>query len=87
MSPLLRTGDSIYVEPINAKDLSAGDILVYKTQGNMVAHRLIRILRSNGKFMFRTKGDTFSSADSLIREADLIGRVYATGEIRHGPEF
>ena len=80
MSPLLRTGDSIYVEPVKAEDLSAGDILVYKTQGNMVAHRLIRILRSNGKFMFLTKGDTFSSADSLLKESDLIGRVYATGK-------
>jgi signal peptidase I len=80
MSPVLRTGDSIYVEPVKAEDLSTGDILVYKTQGNMVAHRLIRILRSNGKFMFLTKGDTFSSADSLLKESDLIGRVYATGK-------
>jgi protein involved in polysaccharide export with SLBB domain len=85
MSPLLRTGDSIYVEPVKAKDLSAGDILVYKTEGNMVAHRLIRILRSNGKFMFLTKGDTFSSADSLLKESDLIGRVYATG--KHGADL
>jgi polysaccharide export outer membrane protein len=80
MSPVLRTGDPIYVEPVKAEDLSTGDILVYKTQGNMVAHRLIRILRSNGKFMFLTKGDTFSSADSLLKESDLIGRVYATGK-------
>jgi signal peptidase I len=80
MSPVLRTGDPIYVEPVKAEDLAAGDILVYKTQGNMVAHRLIRILRSNGKFMFLTKGDTFSSVDSLLKESDLIGRVYATGK-------
>jgi polysaccharide export outer membrane protein len=80
MSPVLRTGDSIYVEPVTAEDLSAGDILVYKTEGNMVAHRLIRILRSNGKFMFLTKGDTFSSADRLLKESDLIGRVYAAGK-------
>lgn len=80
MSPVLRTGDSIYVEPVKSEDLSAGDILVYRTEGSMVAHRLIRILRSNGKFMFLTKGDTFSSSDGLLKESELIGRVYATGK-------
>ena len=82
MSPLLRTGDTIYVEPVKAGDLSAGDILVYKTRGNMVAHRLVRVLRSSGRCMFLTKGDTFSFIDSPVRESDIIGRAYAVG--KHG---
>jgi polysaccharide export outer membrane protein len=81
MSPLLRTGDAIYVERVKAEDLSVGDILVYKTEGNMVAHRLVRILRKNGRCMFLTKGDTFSHVDSPLRESSLIGRVYAVRKL------
>jgi signal peptidase I len=77
MSPVLRTGDIIYVEPVTTKSLSVGDILVYKTEGNMVAHRLVRILRNDSISMLLTKGDTFSHIDSPLRESDLIGRVYA----------
>ncbi|MBI5099227.1 MAG: signal peptidase I [Nitrospirae bacterium] len=80
MSPVLRTGDTIYVEPVKTEELSIGDILVYKTQGNMVAHRLVRIFRNNEKCMFMTKGDTFLSVDSPLKESDIIGRVYAVGK-------
>jgi len=81
MSPVLRTGDTIYVEPVMAERVSVGDILVYKTEGTMVAHRLVRILRSNDKCMFLTKGDTFPHVDTPLREADLIGRVYAVEKL------
>jgi polysaccharide export outer membrane protein len=80
MSPVLRTGDTIYVESTEAGSLSVGDILVYKSEGNMVAHRLIRILYKNGRYMFLTKGDTFSYVDSPLPESDLVGRVYAAGK-------
>jgi polysaccharide export outer membrane protein len=81
MSPVLRTGDTIYVEPVKAVDLSVGDILVYKTEGNMVAHRLVRILSKHGRCMFLTKGDTFSHVDNPLKESDLIGRVYAAEKL------
>lgn len=77
MSPVLRTGDVIYIEPVKAEGLDMGDILIFKTEGNMTAHRLVRILRSNGRSMFLTKGDTFSSVDMPLKEEDIIGRAYA----------
>lgn len=77
MSPLLRTGDTVRVEPVTASNLSVGDILVYRSEGNMVAHRLVRILRKNGRCMFLTKGDTFSHVDCPLSASDIIGRVYS----------
>lgn len=77
MSPLLRTGDTICVEPVTAESASVGDILVYKSEGNMVAHRLVRILRRNSRCVFLTKGDTFPHIDRPLNESELIGRVCA----------
>ncbi|MBI5233125.1 MAG: nucleotidyltransferase family protein [Deltaproteobacteria bacterium] len=47
MSPVLRTGDMIYVETVKADDLAVGDIVLFKRANDMVAHRLIKIGREN----------------------------------------
>lgn len=77
MSPILRKGNKIYVEPVEISDLSVGDIVLYRRGENMVAHRLVGIEQKNNGFIFLTKGDTFSSEDEPLREKDIIGRVYA----------
>ena len=77
MSPLLRTGDAIYVEPVKADNLSIGDIILSKAGEKMRAHRLIKIYKEKGGGIFRTKGDTFSSVDEPLGENNIIGRVYA----------
>ena len=91
MSPVLRTGDMIYVEPVKADELAVGDILLFKRAGDMVAHRLIEKIgtatvfrRKNGRcpYFFFTKGDTFPYLDDRIEGKDVIGRVYAVE--KHG---
>lgn len=93
MSPVLRSGDTIYVEPVKPEDLSAGDIILYKRDEHMIAHRLVDSCRkrvsgeskvlsseSDDGFIFLTKGDTFSSADAPVRASDILGRVYAVAK-------
>lgn len=77
MSPILRTGDAIYVEPVRPEGLSIGEIVLCKTKGGMRAHRLVEIGYREGRYIFLTKGDTFSFLDDPLGEGDIIGRVYA----------
>lgn len=91
MSPVLRTGDMIYVGPVKADELAAGDIILFKRAGDLVAHRLIKKIgtatvfsSNNGRcpYFFLTKGDTFPYPDDRIEGKDIIGRVYAVE--KHG---
>lgn len=77
MSPVLRKGDAVYLEPVDSKDLSIGDIVLCKTGERMMAHRLVEICYKGSETIFVTKGDTFSSVDFPINGRDIIGRVYA----------
>src|SRR5271157_3410231 len=93
MSPVLRSGDTIYVEPVKPGDLSAGDIILYKRDEHMIAHRLVDICQkrapeeskilwgaNDSGFTFLTKGDTFLSADAPVKANDILGRVYAVAK-------
>ena len=43
MYPTLREGDTGIVEKWNPNDLLVGDIVVFKANGKLVAHRLVKI--------------------------------------------
>lgn len=77
MSPILRTGDMVYIGPVKAEALTVGNIALFKRGREMVAHRLIDKTMSSGQVFLWTKGDTFSSGDFPIKEGDVIGLVYA----------
>jgi len=80
MYPVFKNGDSILVEPLSKNNnMAAGDILVFQKAPNtrMVAHRLIRICRDNGKTILFTKGDTLPGFDKPIYPEDVLGKVVA----------
>ncbi len=90
MSPILMSGDTIYIESIKATDLSAGDIVLFKRGDSLVAHRIIEITSrpsavNGGELLFLTKGDTFSSPDFPVSDRDIVGRIYAVK--KHGRTF
>ncbi|MBI4124635.1 MAG: hypothetical protein HY466_01715 [Deltaproteobacteria bacterium] len=73
MRPALREGDEIVVQPAAPETLRVGDILLVRYQGQMVCHRLVKILDS-GTFVIR--GDAAPAAGGeQVRADQIIGRV------------
>ena len=75
MYPLFRKGDSIFIEPIDIKQISVGDIIVCQRGKRMVAHRLMKKYIDNGRMMLLTKGDTFPEFDEAVYSENLLGKV------------
>ena len=82
MHPTIKVNDAIIVMRKKAKQIKKGDIITFvssdsRTKGITITHRVIEVLKdSDGKKLFRTKGDNNNVADSsLVKEKDLSGKV------------
>lgn len=75
MFPTLRPGDVGKVEKCLAEEVKAGDILVFKSNGKLIAHRLIRKKSDKGREVFITQGDNNSFFDQPFVNEELIGKI------------
>jgi signal peptidase I len=74
MWPALKEGDLVFIQGnITKEELTAGDIVVYRNQGNntLTIHRIVKL----GEETFVTKGDANFSEDAPARYEDLVGRT------------
>ncbi|MBR4626642.1 MAG: signal peptidase I [Ruminococcus sp.] len=83
MEPSLHTGDYIYIKKVPADELSAGDVITFRSEeddvrGKLVTHRIISI-EPDGTFI--TKGDANHTPDHKhIRADQIVGKF--TGKAR-----
>ena len=76
MVPAYERGDAIIFEKIDNDYLENEDIIVFKKEGKLIAHRIIKIKKDSSKLYFYTKGDANNSADAeLVNEDEVLGRV------------
>lgn len=76
MEPVYYRGDAVILEKVNPDTIKVGDILVYKTSGGIVTHRVTEIIEKNGSKVFHTKGDNNATEDNTdISEKDVKGIV------------
>jgi len=78
MSPLVRDGDVVLVQPVEPRSLRAGDVVLCSSHpGRVVVHRVIR--RSIGRegCRFTVQGDRVGQPDGTISQAQVYGRVAA----------
>ncbi|MCX5667867.1 MAG: signal peptidase I [Candidatus Omnitrophica bacterium] len=76
MLPTLRNGMRLLVEKIPPEDVRPCDIIMYRRDDGIVAHRVIRIIRNAGERVFITKGDNHAYIDcSYIPQVYLMGIV------------
>lgn len=75
MSPALRSGEILKLEPVRPDSLEAGDVVVYRSGAHNVVHRIVAKEKALGKTFYRTKGDANAHEDRPIAEALLIARV------------
>lgn len=83
MEPALQSGGLLMIEPIDAKEIKVGDIIVYSVPHMVreyynyppvVAHRVIEV-KTEPRLGFRTKGDNTGEDPFTIRPQDLKGTV------------
>ncbi len=78
MWPLVGNGAVLIIIPDN-KDIKKGDIILFRSSGRMVAHRVIKACLD----IFTTKGDASTFFDPPVQRHDIIGRaVFMEGEGR-----
>lgn len=81
MSPTLNPGDLLISRPRKATQVSLGDVLVFRYEGRLIAHRLIDFLPvgpgnvgAQRAFLI-TQGDALSESDPPIPADSLLGEV------------
>ena len=75
MFPVLREGDVAEVIACEADYLKKGDIVVFKTESGLVAHRIIKIQKQNNALKFITRGDNSRQNDSPFGKEQLLGKI------------
>jgi ATP-binding cassette subfamily B protein len=75
MYPTLKAGDVGKVDYCTPESLKIGDIVVFKTKGGLVGHRIINIKKKEQTFIFTTKGDNSPRKDTPFSSEDLLGKI------------
>jgi len=75
MFPSIKGGGVARVVKRTLSEINSGDIIVFKLNGKLVAHRFMRKVQVNGVVMLLAKGDNNVHYDPAFGEADLVGRV------------
>jgi len=75
MFPTLQPGDKGLVQKCSIRDIKIGDIIVFRTNNQFVAHRLIRIEQLGGDTLYICRGDQNGFDDKPIRKFEIVGKL------------
>jgi signal peptidase I len=86
MSPEISPGDIISIECMPWRDCKTGEIIVFRDDKGLVAHRLLLRFRFPGKYYFYQKGDGnrfggFIDADRVV--GVVVESEDSTGKTKH----
>lgn len=75
MSPAIRSGDSIKIEPVTG-NITLGEIVLYRDKdGFVIVHRVVEKIQKGDKEFLLTKGDSALTLDAPIANEQIIGKV------------
>ncbi len=74
MLPIIRDGDRALTAH-GCASVRRGDVVIFRRNGQMVAHRVMRI--RDGGCAFVTKGDNAPHFDPPLSAGEIVGRVLA----------
>jgi signal peptidase I len=75
MVPAIHPGDILSIQPIDPKEVTLGDIVVYAREEVLVVHRIVRTSASSSESYLITRGDRLLRDDAPILPGELLGRV------------
>ncbi len=70
------------VKKTPVEDLRVGDIILYRSNNQMICHRLVRKITCGSGYLLYTRGDASSNLGEPITEEALVGRV--VGVLKNG---
>jgi signal peptidase I len=74
MAPLIHSGDRVLVVSIPVERVRLGDIIVFRRNGELIVHRVLKKLRTADNFRFMEKGDG-THMSGLAGGDTIVGRV------------
>ena len=78
MSPLIRDGDVVLIEPICSKLLKPSEIVLFTNQqGNLVLHRVLKRWKKDDEVLYLLKGDQVATPDGIYENEKIFGRLKA----------
>ena len=76
MYPTIRENEAITVEPVKPQDVKVGDIILYRSDESVVAHRVIEIEKGRGDALrFILREDTWGTLDQPVEAEQILGKV------------
>lgn len=79
MMPDIDTGDIVLIGDVTPESIVIGDIIQFRSENISIIHRVIEIYKSDGSFLFITKGDANDNPDSdPIVPDQIMGKVQFT---------
>lgn len=77
MEPLLKDGDMILVKPLDGNNIFLGDILAFRDKSSaiIIAHRLIKIVKSANGTLYILQGDANQEGVDEVGYNNIIGKV------------
>ena len=76
MLPFIQDGDCLLVAH-GPTGVRRGDVVVFRRNGKLIAHRVLRICGDDAGTTFITKGDRVSHLDPAVTADEMVGRVLA----------
>jgi hypothetical protein len=77
MWPFLKDGQKVLVKKITGKDFRTGDLLLYRGDGHLFCHRLLRKEEKGGNWVFYCRPDSSVSQGEPINQNMVEGKVAA----------
>ena len=79
MVPNIYEGEAITVEPVVPGDVKRGDIILYRSQRGVIAHRVVSLPTHSSvpdpDPLFLLRGDASLSCDEPVEARQILGRV------------
>lgn len=78
MRPLVRDGDILLMEPLGARRIRIGDVVMSSVQPErIVVHRVVKCQLNNKATYYLLQGDQVSHADGWVQQEQIFGRLVA----------
>ncbi len=94
MHPTIKDGETITVEPVKPSGIKRGDIVLYRFEKGVIAHRVVRIEKNGGAPLFILRGDALGAQDEAAavqlvweRWSPCSGGAEASTPIAEGPKW
>jgi len=76
MHPTIREGEAITVEPVKPSDVRFADIILYRAEKAVIAHRVVGRRNINGTVRtFLVRGDAVKDHDKPVADDQVLGKV------------